>query len=63
MLLNGFLDGLDVWVRPDEVADDDSYFRGDRKAKIARLASRPLLHTPHPTSPLLPPFASFLLRI
>ena len=25
-LLNGSLDGLDVWGRPDDVADDDSYF-------------------------------------
>ena len=56
---DGSLDGLDIWGRPDEVAEDDSYFRGDRKAKIARLASRRPLHAP----PHEPPFASFLLRI
>jgi hypothetical protein len=25
-LHDGSLDGLDVWGRPDDVADDDSYF-------------------------------------
>jgi hypothetical protein len=30
-LPNGSLDGLDVWGRPDDVADDDSYFKRGRR--------------------------------
>ena len=46
-LLNGSLDGLDVWGRPDDVADDDSYFRRGRLLHVSTaLRMRPRSATP-----------------
>jgi len=45
---DGSLDGLDVWGRPDDVADDDSYFQRGRLCCLHNFA----VATPKPAIPV-----------